>query len=62
MQPADPDRLMTTEEAAALLRISPATLTRLGSDGPRAIRIGRRRLYRRETVLAWAEAQAKRGG
>jgi excisionase family DNA binding protein len=50
-----PDRYMTTQEVATLLRTSPETVRywhHVGK-GPRSIKIGRRRLYASEDVEAF---------
>lgn len=51
--------LLTTEQAARLLGVPASTLAywaRLGR-GPRAVRIGRFRRYRRIDIEAWVESQ-----
>ncbi len=48
-----PSDLLTTEEAAAVLRLSPRTLRRWrddGDEGPAYARLGRRILYRRRDL------------
>jgi predicted DNA-binding transcriptional regulator AlpA len=54
--PAD---LITTAEAAALLRVAPETLRywRWRGEGPRSFRVGRRVLYERDDILTWLAAQ-----
>lgn len=51
--------LITTAEAAALLRVAPETLRywRWRGEGPRSFRAGRRVLYERADVVAWLEAK-----
>lgn len=51
--------LMTTAEAAELLRTSPETLRywRYVDMGPRSAKLGRRVMYRRADVEQWIEAQ-----
>jgi hypothetical protein len=59
------DRLLTRQEASHYLgtlgiRRSPATLAKLfcmRSDGPPCVHHGRKPLYPRRLLLAWAEAQ-----
>lgn len=49
--------LLTTDEAAAVLRISPKTLRNWVADadrGPRPVKVGSRTLYRRDDVLIFA--------
>lgn len=52
------DDLLTTEEVAAYFRTVPATVRywRHVGKGPRSLRVGRRVLYRRSDVQAWAES------
>ena len=53
---------MITEEVADLARTSPSTIryyAHIGT-GPKSLKVGRRRLYAREDVLAWLES-AKAG-
>ncbi|MBK8261679.1 MAG: tyrosine-type recombinase/integrase [Nannocystis sp.] len=59
----DLDELVTADEAAALLKVSPRTLEkwRLGGSGPSVLRIGRRVAYARRDLLTWlSEQEAKR--
>lgn len=62
-----PDGLLTTSEAAALLRKPAGTLRywrHLGT-GPRSARLGRTVVYRRDDIDAWVAAQFEataRGG
>ncbi len=50
---------LTPIELAAELRISPRTLVRWEAvgDAPAITRIGRQRLYRRSSVVAWLVAR-----
>jgi len=50
--------LLTTEEVAELFRTVPGTVRywRYLGKGPRSFKVGRRVLYRRTDVQAWAEA------
>lgn len=52
------EELLTTEEVAAYFRTVPATVRywRHVGKGPRSLRVGRRVLYRRCDVTAWAES------
>ena len=52
------ETFLTQEEAARILRLSPRTLERhrLTGTGPRFVKLGRRVLYRRADLDAWAEA------
>jgi excisionase family DNA binding protein len=62
----DPDQLLTTDEAAALLRIGKNTLRnmRTAGKGPRAVRIGEGRAalvrYRRQEIAEWIEKNVER--
>jgi predicted DNA-binding transcriptional regulator AlpA len=49
---------LTQNEVAALLRLSPRTLERhrLAGTGPVYVKLGRRVVYKREAVEAWAAA------
>jgi excisionase family DNA binding protein len=51
------DELLTTEEVAAYFRTVPGTVRywRHVGKGPRALKVGKRVLYRAEDVRAWAE-------
>lgn len=51
--------LMTTAEVAEYLKTPEATLRywRHRGEGPRAVKLGRRVVYRRQDVDAWFEAQ-----
>ncbi len=54
--PNDPGDLLTTEQAASLLQLSPRTLRRWRSEGkgPPYVRLGSRRVrYRRQAIEAW---------
>jgi Helix-turn-helix domain len=52
---------LSAQEAAALLRISPVTLGRwrIEGRGPPFRKFGRRVVYAREELIAWAEAQRR---
>lgn len=54
-------KLITIEEAAALVRVPVATLRfwRQTGTGPRSARIGRRVMYREDDLNAWLDAQFK---
>jgi excisionase family DNA binding protein len=54
-----PIELMTTREAAALLRVPESTMRywRQTRYGPRHARVGRRVLYSRQDVETWWERQ-----
>ena len=56
---AQPDYL-TNDEAAALLRLSPRTLEkhRVIGGGPRFRKFGRRVMYARADLKAWADARS----
>lgn len=56
-------QLMTTEETAAMLLVSKATLYswRYKGTGPRAYRIGKGLRYDRADVLAWLATRASGG-
>jgi excisionase family DNA binding protein len=49
------DNLLTTDQAAALVRVKPATLKiwRMKGAGPAFIKVGRLVRYRRATVEKW---------
>lgn len=54
-----PPEYLTTDEVAKLVR-APAESVRFwhhAGRGPRSVKIGRRRLYRRADVEAWLEKQ-----
>lgn len=54
------NELLTVDEAAAMLRTSPATLRywrQVGTTGPKSAKVGRRVMYRRSDVEAWLKAQ-----
>lgn len=56
--------LLTTEEAADVLGVSPRTMEgwRVKDQGPKFLRIGGRLVrYRREDLAAWLKKEAKRG-
>jgi excisionase family DNA binding protein len=52
---------LSAQEAAALLLISPVTLGRwrIEGRGPAVRKFGRRVVYAREELMAWAEAQQR---
>lgn len=54
-----PPELLTTDELAELLRTTPAGIhsLRYRGEGPPAVRVGRRLLFRAEDVQAWLAAQ-----
>ena len=62
VSPEDPPVFLTVREAAALLRVSEITLGRwrIEGNGPRYRKFGRRVLYARSDLLAWADAQVRR--
>jgi hypothetical protein len=59
--PPDPDDLLPTEEAAAVLFQKASTLIawRCAGKGPVYFKLGRRCLYRRVDLSAWVAAQRK---
>jgi excisionase family DNA binding protein len=57
-----PDRLLTQDEAAEYLRVSPRTLQRWRTEagmGPPWHRAGRRVLYKQRDLDAWLEQQRR---
>ncbi len=58
------DEVMTTEEAAAYLKISPRTFAALRKAGeaPPGARVGRQWRYRRIDLDQWLAEQTRRGG
>lgn len=54
------DRLISAEDAADILNISPSTLAkmRLSGASPRYVKLGRRVAYRPSDLEAWVEAQS----
>ena len=54
--------LLTTEEAAEHLRLSPRTLEtyRVTGEGPRFCKLGKRVFYRRTTLDAWLNERERR--
>lgn len=58
-----PLELLTTEEAAAVLRVAERTLRtwRQTGEGPRFVKVGQRVTYNRADVEAWWERQALTG-
>jgi excisionase family DNA binding protein len=57
------EKLLSKEEAAELLGVSPRTLEdwRLHGTGPKGIRVGRRLRYRPADIERWLDAQARAG-
>ena len=57
-----PTDLLTTEEAARYLTLSPRTLERyrVTGEGPRFLKIGRRVVYRRCDLDAWLKNKIRR--
>lgn len=57
------ETLLTTAEAASVLRLSPRTLEDMRwrlADGPRYLRFSRNCIrYRHSDLIAWAEAKAR---
>ena len=60
--PRDREWLLSTNEAAGLLGLSPHTLSkwRITGNGPPFQLLGRRCLYDPETLRRWAESRARR--
>jgi excisionase family DNA binding protein len=60
-QHSSPPVFLTVSEAAALLRLSEITLGRwrIEGSGPPFRKFGRRVLYERSDLIAWAEAQRR---
>ena len=58
----NPTDLLTTEEAARYLRLSPRTLERyrVTGEGPRFLKIGRRVLYRQSDLDEWLKNKSRR--
>ncbi len=54
------DHLISAEQAASILNISPSTLAKMRLSGvsPRFIKLGRRVAYRPSDLEAWIEAQS----
>ncbi|AOG09850.1 helix-turn-helix transcriptional regulator [Agrobacterium sp. RAC06] len=54
------DHLISAEQAASILNISPSTLAKMRLSGvsPRSIKLGRRVAYRPSDLEAWIEAQS----
>lgn len=54
------DKLLTTEEVAAYFRTVPATVRhwRYAGTGPKALKVGKRVLYREADVMTWALAKS----
>ncbi|MEO8546519.1 MAG: helix-turn-helix domain-containing protein [Burkholderiaceae bacterium] len=59
-QPTTAPQFLTTDEAAAVLRLSPRTLEkqRVLGGGPRFRKFGARVLYATEDLQAWADSRA----
>lgn len=55
------EQLLTTDEAAAYLRLHPFTLRnwRTRGGGPRAVKVGRSVRYRLSDIEAWLEEHAE---
>lgn len=58
---ANPDELLTTEEAARELRLKRTTLEhkRMRGDGPPFVKLGRKVFYRRSALVGWVNAQER---
>jgi predicted DNA-binding transcriptional regulator AlpA len=58
-----PPDLLTTDELADWLRTTPAGIhsLRYRSEGPPAVRVGRRLLFARADVEAWLESRKENG-
>jgi excisionase family DNA binding protein len=58
------DEVMTTEEAAAYLKISPRTFASLrkAGEGPPGALVGRQWRYRRVDLDQWLAERARQGG
>lgn len=54
------DHLISAEQAASVLNISPSTLAkmRLAGTSPRYVKLGRRVAYKPTDLEAWIEAQS----
>ena len=63
-QALDLDDYLTTNETAALLRCSTSYLrhARATGEGPPSVLLGRKVLYRRSDIEAWADAQQNGNG
>ena len=59
---AETHRLLTTEEAARYLRVSPRTLERyrVTGDGPEFLKVGRLVFYEMAALDAWLERKRRR--
>ena len=55
------DELLTTQQAAAYLVLSPRTLEkwRVTGEGPPFVKLGRRVAYRREDLREWVESRRR---
>ena len=62
--PRDADELLTADELAEELKISPRTLERWRARGigPAWVRVGRSPRYRRSDVAEWLQEQRQQGG
>lgn len=60
--PADPPLLIDRREVARLTSMSPMSVTRHAETGrlPMPLKIGRRRLWRRDELVFWIEAGCPR--
>lgn len=58
------DELLGVDEAAAVLRVAPATLFnwRSRGEGPLSFKVGRLVRYRREELERWLKAQERATG
>ncbi|PJI42630.1 MAG: DNA-binding protein [Rhizobium sp.] len=54
------DHLISAEQAASILNISPSTLAKMRLSGvsPRFVKLGRRVAYKPSDIEAWIEAQS----
>jgi len=61
IQPINPPCFLTAPEAAELLRVAPVTLNRwrIEGHGPPFRRFGRRVVYARADIIAWADARVR---
>ena len=59
---ADPDPLLTTDEAARHVRLSPRTLERyrVTGEGPEYLKVGRRVFYRLSALDEWLGGKWRR--
>jgi hypothetical protein len=63
LEGADGDRLMTPDEVADLIRITPSQLAqwRYEGNGPTFVKIGRAVRYRRDDVMAYVRDRRRSG-